>query len=289
MKKNAKLLIGSHMSISKGLHLAIERGESIGCTCIQVFTKSNRRLFAPPLQKENIEAFRSSLKKSTIKIVIAHSGYLINVASPDKEKREQSTKSLSLELARCKELGIKKLVLHPGAGLGEKEEDCIKRVAESIDTAITKTNRSTKILLETVAGEGTKIGYKFEQLAKIIEASEQKKHVGVCFDTCHAFAAGYNFTTEKTYEAMWKLFDETIGLEKLEVFHVNDSKGTLGSRKDRHESIGDGKIGLDAFKFLMNDEKFKSVPKILETPKTNGLSEDLRNIAVLKNLTLKQK
>lgn len=288
MKKGKETLIGAHMSIAKGLHFAIERGESIGCTCIQIFTKNNRRLFAPALKNEEINKFKEALKKSTIvKSVVAHSGYLINVASPDKEKRGLSINSLTIELERCEQLEIPYLVLHPGACLGASPHECLKTISESIDEAISRTNQKTKILLETVAGEGTKIGSKFEQLAEIKELARYKKNIGVCFDTCHAFAAGYSFTTEKEYEKMWDLFDNIVGIKDLQAFHINDSKGACGSRVDRHESIGMGKIGLNAFRFLMNDSRFKKFPKILETPKTKDLSEDLKNILTLKNLISK--
>ena len=282
MKPHKTLLLGAHMSIAKGLWLAIERGESIGCTCIQIFTKSNRRLFAPPLTNIEIQNFKSAKKPSAIKQIIAHSGYLINVASPDKKKQSESIKALTEELERCALLDIPYLVLHPGACLGSYEDECLSTVAKGINTALKNFSGKTKILLENVAGEGTKIGHQFQQLAKI--KSLVLKPIGFCFDTCHAFAAGHDFCSEKTYIKMWENFDKTLGIENLKAIHVNDSAKKLGARVDRHASIGDGEIGAKAFSLLMNDPRFFDTPKILETPKGKTLEQDIKNMETLKAL-----
>ncbi|MBT3455932.1 deoxyribonuclease IV [bacterium] len=278
------MLLGAHNSISDGLAGAIKKGESTGCTCIQIFTKNNRQLFANPLKKEIIEEFKNTLKKSKIEVVVAHAGYLINIANPDEKKRNDAIKALIFELERCNALGIPFLVFHPGACLGTKESECIETVSKSIDKVLDSFKGSTKLLLENVAGEGSKIGHSLEQLGSIKNLTKNSKRIGICFDTCHAFAAGYNFCNKKEYIKFWKLFDKTVGIENLKTIHLNDSVEKLGSKKDRHAGIGEGKIGVKAFELIMNDPKLKSIPKILETPKSKSLSEDIKNLETLKKL-----
>lgn len=266
MKKFNNILFGAHMSIGGGIHHAIERGESIGCTAIQIFTKSNRQWHAKPLQEKEIELFKETWKKSSIASIIVHAAYLINVGSGKKELEDKSVKGLIEELQRCNQLGIPYLVLHPGSFAGTDQKTCLKQIAHNLDRALEATHGHTTILLETMAGQGSSTCHTFEQIAEIIALSHHKKYLGVCFDTCHAFTAGYHFNTIQTYEKMWNDFDGIIGLSKLHAMHINDSKAECGSRLDRHAHIGKGKIGLEAFKLLFNDKRFADIPKILETP-----------------------
>ncbi len=283
MANTTPLLFGAHMLISGGTSLAIERGESIGCTAIQIFSKSNRQWKAKPMQTEDVNAFKSALERSSIKSVITHASYLINIGSPNKELADKSTLALIDELNRCAELSINYLVLHPGSHSNTNEADCLQRISNNIDKALEQTNHKTSILLETMAGQGTSVCYTFEQIATIIQLSQYKKNLGVCFDTCHAFVAGYDFRTEKAYHNMWEHFDKTIGLKKIHAMHINDTKTDLGSRVDRHANIGEGAIGLQAFKLLFNDSRFFNVPKILETPYAT-LEDYKKNMAVIRSL-----
>lgn len=287
MEKNKKkLLIGAHLSIEGGFYKAIERGASIGCTVIQIFTKSNRQWFAKPLEQKDIDAFKAAQKTTNITSITAHASYLINLASPKASVRTQSINALKKELDRCEQLGIDYLVLHPGSSVDQKEEKGIELIIEGINKALSQTDSSTMLLLETMAGQGSSLGKTFEQLAIIRTKSAHTKRIGICLDTCHIFAAGYDFRTKATYEALWKTFDAIIGLQHLKVIHINDSKKELNCRVDRHEDIGKGEIGNDGFGFLFNDPRFFDTPKILETPKAT-LADDERNIATIKNLLTK--
>lgn len=284
--KKHRLLLGAHMSISGGLEKAIERGESIGCTTIQIFTKSNRQWRAKPLSHEEIETFKNTAKKSSVSPIIAHATYLINIASPNQNTAKISTEALANELSRCQDLQIPTLVLHPGSVLTSDKDEGIARIAENLDQIFQKVPGHTTISLETMAGQGSVLGSTFEQIAAIIEKSSHKKRLQVCLDTCHAFVAGYDLRTPQGYEKMWKDFDEVIGLEKLVAIHVNDSKKGLNSRVDRHEHIGKGAIGLEAFELLFNDRRFFDVPKILETPKATEapFTEDIMNMKTIYSL-----
>lgn len=282
MKKDHSLLLGAHMSIAGEMHLAIERGESIGCTAIQIFTKSNRQWQAKAISDEQAISFKKRWKDSSVQSIIAHASYLVNIASPNEELEKKSMEALAIELDRCTLLGIPYLVLHPGSHTSSDETVCLARISNNINKLL-KTNTHCSILLETMAGQGSSVGHTFENLAQIIKLVEDKKRVGICFDTCHAFVAGYDFRTEKTYHAMWEQFDSIIGLNKLKAIHVNDSQKDIGSRVDRHTDIGKGKIGLKAFELLLNDPRFFDIPKILETPKTD-IAEDKMNMEVLMGL-----
>lgn len=283
MTKKHTFLLGAHMSVEGGLEKAIERGASIGCTTIQIFTKSNRQWFAKKITSEQIKEFKKAQKEYKVSPVIAHCSYLLNLGSPRKEVQEKSITALTTELDRCELLGIPYLVLHPGARLTSEVDTCIEAIAYNIDTAIQKSNGKTMVLLETMAGQGSVVGSTFEEIAQIRKLAKEKKRVGVCFDTCHVFAAGYDFTTKETYKKLWENFDATIGIKNLKAIHINDSKKELASRVDRHEEIGKGKIELEGFRLLFNDERFFSVPKILETPKTS-LQDDKKNMERLKKL-----
>lgn len=280
-----KLLLGAHMSIEGGFDKAIDRGKSIRCTTIQIFTKSNTQWRAVPLKKSVIEDFRIKKEESGISPVFGHNCYLINLASNDKEIYKKSMETLLAELSRCETLGIPFLVMHPGSHMGAGEKEGMKRIAESLDEIFDKiTNYKVQIALETTAGQGRNVGYRFEQIAEIIGLMKYKKRAGVCLDTCHIFAAGYDIRDKKSYEKTIDEFDRIIGIGRLMAIHMNDSKKELGSRVDRHWHIGKGFIGLEAFRLIMNDERFRKIPKVLETPKEADMKEDVMNLRVLKSL-----
>jgi deoxyribonuclease IV len=276
-------LLGAHMSTEGGREKALERGASIGCTVIQIFTKSNRQWLDKSITKEEGILFKKTQKECEVKYVIAHASYLINLGSPKPDVKSKSIMALTKELNRCHTLGIPYLVLHPGSRLTSSADDCIKQIAAGIDIALEDSKGTTMVLLETMAGQGTGVGSTFEEIAHIRHLIKHKARVGVCLDTCHVFAAGYKFSTKTTYEQMWDAFNKIIGLEHLKAIHVNDSKKECGSKVDRHEEIGKGKIGLEAFKLLFNDPRLFSIPKILETPKS-CLADDAQNMKIIRGL-----
>ena len=282
-KKKHTLLLGAHVSIAGGMEKAFERAESIGCTAMQIFTKSNRQWSAKPLKKETIKAFKQAAKESLIKNIVVHSTYLINLASPNTEVAKKSVAALIQEIKRCQQLDIRYLILHPGSHLNSGEDVALEKIAQNLDKVFKQTPDSTMILLETMAGQGSSTCYTFEQIKKIVQHSSNKRRIGVCFDTCHAFAAGYDFRTPEKYEKMWQKFDKIIGLSKLKALHINDSKKELGSRVDRHEHIGKGKIGTKGFSLIFNDERFFDIPKILETPAQTE-QDYMPNMKTLKRL-----
>lgn len=280
-------LFGAHTSIAGGISTAIDRADKLGFTAIQIFTKNNNRWNAKPLSEDDAKSFKSKWEDSNIQFIVAHDSYLINLCAQEKVLLKKSRLAFTDELERCGVLGIPNLNFHPGAHGGQGEKDGLKIIAESINIAHEKTDGlKVSSMLETTAGQGTSLGYKFEQLAKIIEMVDNKERMSVCIDTAHVFAAGYDLRSSEAYEHVMKEFDDTIGLDKLKCFHINDSKKELGSKVDRHEHIGKGFIGIEGFANLMNDNKLKRVPKILETPKGKDQKEDIENLAVLKNLIL---
>jgi len=282
------LLLGAHISVAGGFEKAIERGESIGCTAIQIFTKSNRQWKAKPITDAEATTFKKACKRSNIiQSVGAHASYLINLGSPKADIAEKSVFALRDEILRCEQLGIPYLVVHPGSCLGTDEQECLERIAHNLDSAFQSTTGTTQVLLETMAGQGNVTCHQFEQIATIYKHTKNKKLLGVCLDTCHIFAAGYRFDTPEQYASLWKQFDTIIGRKLLKMIHLNDSQKELGSRVDRHEDIGKGKIGLQAFELLMNDPTLFDVPKILETPK-ECLEDDLRNMQQLTDLLSKE-
>jgi len=280
------MLLGSHVSIAGGLHKAFPIAVEIGDTAIQIFTKNASQWKAKPLQDKEIERFVTDWQASGITSVVAHDSYLINLGTPNPELLQKSQDALLLEVQRCEQLNIPYLVMHPGAHVGSGEEAGLKRVAESFDVIHAKTpGYKTQILVETTAGQGSNLGYRFEHLAQIFEMVKESERLGVCFDTCHAFAAGYELRTAAGYQATFATFDQIIGLARLKVIHLNDSVKGLGSRVDRHADIGTGAIGLDGFRLLMNDSRFEAIPKILETPKgKDPIAADQKNLQVLRNL-----
>ncbi|MFX0163044.1 MAG: deoxyribonuclease IV [Candidatus Hodarchaeota archaeon] len=280
------MLLGAHVSIAGGFDKAVIRGENIGCDSIQIFTKSQRQWSAKKIDESQVKLFKKALSRSRIKAVVVHTAYLINLASPKKDTLEKSQKAFLEEMDRAETLGIPYLVHHPGAHLDVGEKKGIELIAEGLNISLS-ARRGYKVmpLLETTAGQGTNLGYKFEELVAIRDLLEEKERVGVCLDTSHIFAAGYDIRTKDAYEKTMETFDEIIGLSLLKAVHLNDSKIDLGKRVDRHEHIGKGKIGLEAFSFLVNDERLKSIPGCLETP---GSEEDFKkNLQTLRTLLKK--
>ncbi|MBD3308899.1 deoxyribonuclease IV [candidate division KSB3 bacterium] len=280
------MLLGSHVSIAGGLHKAFGVAQEIGCTAIQIFTKNANRWQAKPLQPKQIERFLIEWKASGIASVVVHDSYLINLGTPKDDLLHKSREALLIELQRCQALQIPYLVMHPGAHVGSGEEAGLKRVAASFDYVHEQTpGYATQILVETTAGQGTNLGYCFEHLATILDLVKQPERLGICFDTCHAFAAGYELRTEAGYHEAFERFDKILGLERLKAIHLNDSLKGLGSRVDRHQGIGQGILGLEPFRFIMNDPRLTSIPKILETPKGDDpVQADRENLRILRSL-----
>ena len=270
-KKTTSLLLGSHLSIQGGLHKAIERAEEIGATAIQIWTKNGRTLKATPLLPEDIDNFKTTLKKSSItQMVVAHASYLINLASSDTHIAANSRAGLLVELERCEQLGIPYLVVHPGAHTGIGEEKGIENIAHNLDKVLEKLQGPTIIALETMAGQGTTLGNTFEQLNMMRNLTTFKNKIGFCFDTCHVNSAGYHLKTSEDFENVISEFDNIIGLNHLKVIHLNDSKTECDSHVDRHENIGKGTIPLKVLKLFVHDPRLVHAPKILETPEQNG-------------------
>lgn len=273
------------MSIGGGVHRAIERACSIGCTAMQIFVKNNMQWFARPLAPEEIKAFVRHAQRAELSSVFAHANYLINLAATNPQFHANSLRALAEELIRANALKLPFLVMHPGAHLGAGEEAGLEKIVASIDAVFTAIPKiKTKIALETTAGQGTCLGHRFEHLAWIIENVREPGRLCVCLDTAHVFAAGFDLTSEAGTRKMFREFERTIDLEHLVALHLNDSKSARGSRVDRHEHIGKGKIGLDAFRFIMRDSRFRKIPKVLETPKGKELREDVENFEILRGL-----
>jgi deoxyribonuclease-4 len=286
MKKPA-ILLGAHMSIGGGAHRAIERSRSIGCTAMQIFVKNNMQWFARPLTREEIRDFLDHAQRAELAAVFAHANYLINLAATNPAFHANSLRALSEELVRADQLELPFLVLHPGAHLGAGEEAGLDQIVGSIDHVFADLPKiKTRIALETTAGQGSSLGHTFEHLAHIISNVREPERLCVCLDTAHVFAAGYDLSTERATKKMLAEFDRIVGLEKLAALHLNDSKTPRGSRVDRHEHIGQGKIGLEAFRVIMRDRRFRKIPKVLETPKGKELLEDVENMRTLRALAV---
>lgn len=279
-------LIGAHMSVAGGLVLGIERAIKLRIRALQIFTKNASQWNAKPLEEEQARGFRAAWQASGLAPVVAHGSYLINLASPDRVLRRKSVEALADELRRAEALGVRYVVTHPGAHMGSGAAAGCDRASESLELARRLAPApSVVVLLETVAGQGTTIGRRFEELARIRAGVSRRDLVAVCFDTCHVHAAGYDLVTEGGFEETFEEFDAALGLESLRVFHVNDSKNERGSRVDRHEHVGRGKLGAEPFARLLRDARFRNVPKLLETPKGNdGVVMDRRNLALLRRL-----
>jgi deoxyribonuclease IV len=277
------LLLGAHMSIAGGPSKALERGHSIGCTAVQVFVKNNMQWFAKPFAEKDLNAYL--LFPNRPQIVFGHSSYLINPGATNPDFLEKSIRALGEELIRADQLKLPFLVLHPGAHMGAGETAGLKRVTRSLDQVFNSAPKAEcKIALEITAGQGTCLGSTFEQLATILAQSKFPERLAICLDTAHLFESGFDISSEKGFWTTVKEFDQIIGRERLAAWHLNDSKTPLGSKVDRHEHIGKGKIGLAPFREIMNAPEFAAIPKVLETPKKEDLKEDVMNLGVLKGL-----
>ncbi|WP_028581032.1 deoxyribonuclease IV [Desulfogranum japonicum] len=281
-------LLGAHESVAGGLHNAFERIEQVGGESLQIFTRNQRQWKAAPLRQEEIDLFRESWGKTGTLPVASHASYLINLGSSDKKRAGQSVQALVAEVERCQQLGIPFLVLHPGSHGGKGVEAGLQAVVKNLDTVFEQTlgkkSGQVRILLETTAGQGTGLGSRFEELGWIRANSSYAERLGVCVDTCHIFAAGYDIRTPEAYRATMAALEEQVGLQHVHFFHLNDSKKELGSKVDRHEHIGKGCIGKQGFAHLLNDPQFVSHPMTLETPKGDDLAEDRENLRVLRLL-----
>ncbi|MBM4040617.1 MAG: deoxyribonuclease IV [Planctomycetes bacterium] len=275
------------MSIQGGVHRAIERGEELGCTALQLFTRNNVQWRATPLTDGDCERFRQAWQRSRIGPIVAHANYLIDLASADERVAQLSLDGLIVEFRRAAALGIRWVVLHPGSHQGAGEEKGLRQAADLARRALDATSGlATGLLLETTAGQGTSLGHHFEQLAWLLAAIGAPDRLGVCLDTCHVFAAGYDLRTPDAYAATMAEFDRVVGLGRVQAIHLNDAKRELGSRVDRHEHLGRGRLGREAFRCLLRDPRFAAVPKLLETPKTDerGKEWDPVNLALLRRL-----
>jgi len=273
------------MSIAGGVNMAIERARSIGCTAMQMFVKNNMQWFARPLTRQEARTFLDHRQRCELLSIFAHANYLINLAATNGQFHANSIRSLSEELVRAHQLELPFLVLHPGAHLGAGEEAGLEKIVDSIDRVLSGLPKiKTGIALETTAGQGSCLGNKFEHLAYIIGRVREPERLCVCLDTAHVFASGYEIVTDDSIRKTFREFDRVVGLDRLAAIHLNDSKTACGSRVDRHEHIGKGKIGLAAFRFIMGDRRFRKIPKVLETPKGKDLREDVINLKTLRRL-----
>lgn len=277
------LLLGTHVSIAGGMEYAFSRAGTIGATAIQVFTRNASRWQAPPLTEETVNAFQLARQASAVGYVAAHSSYLLNLASPDPAQRQRSIVTCLDELERCRRLGIESLVIHPGSHKGEGVTAGLTTLCRSFEQICRQAGDEVIILLENTAGQGASLGASLEELAWALERLDRRRF-GLCLDTCHAFAAGYDISTLQGYEQLMEQIDRLIGVARLQLFHLNDSQKPLGSRVDRHEHVGQGLIGVNGFRLLMQDERFVHCPKITETPPGENNCHDLENLALLRRL-----
>lgn len=281
MATNQELLIGAHTSAAGGAYNALLEGKRIGANTIQLFTANQRRWDAKALSPEDVELWHRTIQETEIKQVMSHDSYLINLGAPDEENLQKSRKAFHEELVRCHQLKLAYLNFHPGAAIKESPELCLDLIVESLlQIAPLAAEGQTRLLLETTAGQGSAQGWRFEQLAYIISRVKDHLPIGVCIDTCHIFVAGYEIRTPEGWDATLKEFDQVIGLSHLYAFHINDSVKGLGSRVDRHQPLGEGLIGLDCFRYLMQNPRTRYIPKYLETPGSTELWE--REIRLLR-------
>jgi deoxyribonuclease-4 len=270
--------IGAHVSISGGPENAPQNAERIGAKAFAMFTRNQRRWASKPLTDKNIKRFKENCKNAgySPEHILPHDGYLINLGHPEKEALEKSRDAFLEEMQRCEQLGLEYLNFHPGSHLKKIDPDeCLERIAESINLVLEQTTGVTAVI-ENTAGQGTNMGYQFDHLTRIIKQVEDKHRIGVCLDTCHTYSAGYDIKTSKAFENTLNEFDHIVGISYLKAMHLNDSKKPFGSRVDRHESIGKGSLGLEPFKFIMNDPRFDHIPMVLETPDQSIWKEEIR-------------
>jgi len=287
-KENGPLL-GAHMSVAGGLDTAFERADRVGCTALQIFTKNSNQWNDPVLTEDDVQKYLQAKINSKVRIVVSHNSYLINLCAATEYLLNRSRKAFIAEIKRCSLLGIRYLIFHPGAHTTLERSSALRLVSESLNHCLSVTADSDVVLLvETTAGQGTTVGSTFEEIAAIISEVKDKNRIGVCLDTCHIFAAGYDIRTSDAYRETMKQFDHTVGLKNLFAIHFNDAKKPLNSRVDRHENIGKGQIGKKAFGLFLNDDRLSQIPKILETPKgEDGYKMDVVNLRVLRSLISK--
>jgi deoxyribonuclease IV len=280
-------ILGAHASIAGGIYKAVERAGADTCECVQFFSKNNNQWKAKPLAAEDVAAFRQALREHGIGHPLIHDSYLINLASPDAALWRKSIDAFVEELHRAESLGVPYVVTHPGSHTTATERQGLRRVVWALDSVQRQAaDWKVRVLLETTAGQGTNLGASFDHLAVLLEKTKRGDELGICFDTCHVFAAGYPLETKREYEATMAELDRTVGLDRVKAFHLNDSRREVGSRVDRHAHIGRGEMGLEPFRFLMNDRRFRKVPMYLETPKgeEDGESFDVINLRTLRGL-----
>ena len=281
------MILGAHMSTAGGLEQAILRGADVGCDCIQMFVKNNMQWFGKPYTREELQAWSNEVASGKVHIISGYSGYLINLVGPESENRQKSLRSLKQEIELCTQLGLPFLVMHPGSHLKQGEEAGIRQVISGLDEVFSETVSLTRIALEVTAGQGTNLGSKLEHLAAIFDGVKEPSRLGVCLDTAHLFAAGFDIRTPEGWDSVLTSLESLIGLSNLLGIHLNDSKVDLGSRVDRHEHIGKGKIGLEPFRHIVNDPRLKGLPGSLETPKSKDCHEDRENLQILRELIKK--
>ena len=274
------------MSIAGGIPEAVARARAVDASALQIFVKSANQWAARPFAPGEAEAFRAaSAAAGLARHTLAHASYLINLASPDEALWKKSVAAFVVELARCGDLGIPWLIVHPGAHVGSGTTAGIARVAWALDQALSRTEENGPgVLLETTAGQGSTIGSRFEELGEILKAVRRSERLGICLDTCHALASGYELRTKTAYTETMEALDRAVDLGRVRAFHLNDSKGDLACRRDRHEHIGKGYLGLDAFRFVLADRRFRDLPMVIETEKGDDLAEDRMNLAALRSL-----
>jgi len=281
------LLLGAHMSTAGGLHTAFARGEALGCTAIQIFTSSPRQWRGRKLTDADVREFRQAWDASSCRVCLAHDIYLTRLGTRDSAILSRSRSTFAQEIRTCQRLGLSGLVMHPVGDTDADEDAVLARVADSLNAVFDEVPfEGTQVLLETTAGQGANVGYRFEQLARIIDAVEQDARLGICVDTCHVFAAGYDISAKTGWRKMMSELEATVGLARLKAIHLNDSRKPLGSRVDRHAHIGQGEIGEAAFERVMRDRRLVKIPKLLETPKENEM--DAVNLALLRKLAGKK-
>lgn len=281
------MLLGAHTSIAGGVHRAIERSHQIEATALQIFSKNNSQWAAPPFAGDLLDAWHTAAESFPLEAIAIHDSYLINLCSPDETTFARSFDAFIEEHRRADQLGIRILNFHPGAACGRDRDEAIALVAEQINRVHDATRDLRTIsTIETTAGQGTTLGHRFEEIAALIELVEDQDRVGVCIDTCHIFAAGYDIRTPEAYEETMREFDEIVGINRILLLHLNDAKSAFGSRVDRHEHIGKGNIGVDGFRSVMRDERLAHLPMVIETPKGKDLAEDVENLTLLRSLAL---
>lgn len=279
------MIFGAHCSTAGGVWKALQRGISIKCEIVQIFVKSNMKWFGKPCSPQDLALYANEVAAAKLASIFGHTGYLINLGAAPCDNRDKSLQSLIQEIQFATDLGLPFLVMHPGAHLGQGEDAALKQIVAGLNEVFQATKSSpVRIALENTAGQGSCLGHKLQHLARIFEKVRRPERLGVCLDTCHFFAAGYDIRSPKGWHLAVAEAESLFGLDQILAFHLNDSKAELGSRVDRHAGIGQGKIGREGFRYIVNDPRFRNIPGCLETPKSDDLHEDVENLAVLRSL-----